>query len=163
MFLVNLIPVYRYNSFGVYFYTTSADEIGTTTIGSIGKERYVFEGIAFNLSATHQPNTVPFYRYGSHSHLHFYTTNWREIGTNAPGVIVNNWKMEGIMGYVYKTKEPGTCPLYRYFRPGTHLYTVDPCELGVTNPGAIVAQNFKYEGIAAYVFTDFPCNTTVCE
>ncbi|CAF3356937.1 unnamed protein product [Rotaria socialis] len=78
----NQIPLYRYATGDVHFYTTSETEIGTITPGSVGKLGYIFEGIACNLLKEQQPNTIPLYRYGAGSYSHFYTTNWAEIGGN---------------------------------------------------------------------------------
>ncbi|CAF4348635.1 unnamed protein product [Rotaria socialis] len=159
----NQIPLYRYATGDLHFYTTSETEIGTITPGSVGKLGYIFEGIACNLLKEQQPNTIPLYRYGAGSYSHFYTTNWAEIGTNAPGTVVNGWTMEGILGYVYGTKQPDTCPLYRYWKPGQHFYTVDPCEIGVVKPGSIGSHGFKSEGMVAYVLTTFKCETIACQ
>ncbi len=40
------IPLYRYWNGKEHFYTTDANEIGTTTAGKIGKYSYTSEGIA---------------------------------------------------------------------------------------------------------------------
>ncbi|CAF3936813.1 unnamed protein product, partial [Rotaria sp. Silwood1] len=144
-----------------HFYTTSADEIGTITPGAVGKHGYVFEGVACNIFATPEPNTIPLYRYAAGLYSHFYTTNWAEIGTDAVGAVANGWLMEGIIGYVYSTKQPGTCPLYRYLNHD-HFYTVNPCEIGIIIPGLIGSNGYKLEGIAAYVLTTFKCDTIAC-
>ncbi|CAF2743129.1 unnamed protein product [Rotaria sp. Silwood2] len=86
----NVIPLYRYAGGGAYFYTTSVDEIGTIMPGGIGKYQYVFEGVACNIFATLQPNTIPLYRYSANTYSHFYTTNWAEIGTDVPDNFNNN-------------------------------------------------------------------------
>ncbi|CAF4551747.1 unnamed protein product [Rotaria socialis] len=72
-------------------------------------------------------------------------------------------KLEGILGYVYGTKQRDACPLYRYWKSGQHFYTVDPCEIGVAKPGSIGSHGFKSEGIAAYVLTTFKCETIACQ
>ena len=162
--LLDVIPLYRYyyGRAGAYFYTTSAAEIGTIKPGTVGRYGWVSEGVACYILRTPQPNTIPFYRYGRALYSHFYTTSWRETGTNVLGQVSNGWTMEGTLGYVYRTKQPGTCPLYRYYRPDQHFYTVNPCEIGVVRPGVTGVNSFKLEGIAAYVYTTFQCGTPAC-
>jgi hypothetical protein len=74
--------------------------------------------------------------------------------------------MEGIIGYVYPTQPLGTCPFYPYaqIHNSQHLYTVHPCEIRTTTPGEVGRHNYKFEGIAAYVFTSLPCphDITAC-
>ncbi|CAF4927865.1 unnamed protein product [Rotaria socialis] len=72
-------------------------------------------------------------------------------------------KLEGILGYVYGTKQPDACRLYRYWKSGQHFYTVDPCEIGVAKPGSIGSHGFKSEGMVAYVLTTFKCETIACQ
>lgn len=161
----NGIPLYRYVGPHGHFYTTSADEIGTTTPKAVGKHGLVSEGVICEIFSTKITGTVPLYRYASAISNHFYTTNWKETGAETQGAVVGQWANEGIMGYVYSTKQPGTCALYRYVQVGTgrHFYTVYSCEIGVTTPGAVGRHNFKSEGIQCYVLTSaFPCEPSVC-
>ncbi|CAF1545411.1 unnamed protein product [Didymodactylos carnosus] len=160
------VPFYRYSK-GIYdhFYTINAAEIGTTSSGQVGQYGYVFEGIACNVYPTFgEPNTVPLYRYvRPGSTYHFYTTSTSEIGTISPGATLNGYTCEGVAGYVYKTRQPGTCPFHRYYNSqyNQHFYTVSPCEIGVTVPGLVGKYNYKYEGIAAYVITSYPCDQNI--
>jgi len=72
---------------------------------------------------------------------HFYTTNWNELRSGAHG-----WRYEGIQCYVFKSKQHGTVPLYRYWNPGgDHFYTTNWNEL---RNGA---HGWRLEGIQCYV------------
>ncbi|CAF1461411.1 unnamed protein product [Didymodactylos carnosus] len=157
------VPFYRYSNSNDHFYTTNADEIGTTTPGALGRFGYRYEAVACEIfpSALSAVNIVPLYRYVSTSSpRHFYSINWQEIGTHTPGVATNGYRSEGIAGYVYPTKQPGTCPLYRYIknREQRHFYTVNPCEIGSITPGVVGQHGYRFEQIAAYVVTSYPCN-----
>ncbi|CAF1413762.1 unnamed protein product [Didymodactylos carnosus] len=160
------VPFYRYSR-GTYdhFYTANAAEIGTIQPGQAGRFGYVYEGIACNVYPRFgEPNSVPFYRYVRPlTTYHFYTTNASEIGTISPGSTLQGYTYEGVAGYVYNTKQPGTCPFHRYYnlQYNQHFYTVNLCEIGVTVPGQVGNFNYRYEGIAAYVITSYPCNKTI--
>lgn len=103
--LMGTIPLYRYWAGGDiidHFYTTNAEEIGTTTNGEKGTDGYICEGITGYCYATAMNGTIPLYRYYSEqSKDHFYTTNPQEIGTTAIGEIGHfDYKSEGIVCYV---------------------------------------------------------------
>ena len=98
------VPLYRYwkPSANDHFYTTNADEIGTTTPGQTGKHGYKSEGVAGFCMRHQYSNTVPLYRYwkGSVSD-HLYTTNVHEIGTVTSGQVgYHGYKSERIQCYV---------------------------------------------------------------
>ncbi|CAF2632981.1 unnamed protein product [Rotaria sp. Silwood2] len=155
-----LVPLYRYAR-GAYdhFYTTYSEEIGTTTPGSIGRFNYVAEGVQCKIydAKDFQPQfTLPLYRYVNiRSAQHFYTTSWQEIGTNAVGVTIGVWKCEGIAGYIYSMRRPGTEPLHRYYHrnKNAHFYTTYAGEIGTITPGAVGKFGYTYEGVAGYVVT----------
>ena len=89
-------------------------------------------------------NTVPLYRYwNGRIGDHFYTTNWRELGTGKHG-----WRYEGIQCHVLPQRRRGSVPLYRYWngRIGDHFYTTNWRELGSGRYG------WRYEGIQCYVY-----------
>jgi len=93
------VPLYRYwkEHGSDHFYTTNANEIGTTTPGKIGNDGYKFEGIAGYCFSTRVAGTVPFYRYWKSSITdHFYTTNWAELGKGKDG-----WEFQGVQCYVF--------------------------------------------------------------
>ena len=98
------VPLYRYwkSSASDHFYTTSNEEIGTTTHGQVGRHGYASEGIAGYCYPTQKEGTVPMYRYwNQHNHDHFYTTNIHEIGTvTAKEVGRDGYISEGVVCYV---------------------------------------------------------------
>ncbi|XP_019862934.1 PREDICTED: uncharacterized protein LOC109591703, partial [Amphimedon queenslandica] len=137
----SLVPLYRYlgSSNGTnHFYTTSPDEIGTTTPGQIDKRGYRSEGIAAYIYADPPllvaPAVVPLYRYyheGIRDHL--YTTDFNELacGEGNP----DGYNYEGIQGYCFKNSLPGiNRPLYRYWSDNAndHFYTTNESEIGTT-------------------------------
>lgn len=102
------IPLYRYYSSGAtdHFYTTNANEIGTTTPGQVGNHGYRSEGIAGYCFAGEIPGfTVPLYRYYQGSRRdHFYTTAASEIGTIVHGDVgQHGYRSEGIACWVIPT------------------------------------------------------------
>ena len=105
-----LVPVYRYFDGKDHLFTTSAQEIGTTTLGQVGAYNYRCEGIAFYAYSTTtstctstagQPTTfIPVYRYFNGADR-LYTTNAKEIGTTTPGAVgAYNYRFETIAFYV---------------------------------------------------------------
>ena len=95
-----LKPLYRYGNGIDHFYTTNANEIGTTVPGVTGNYGYVSEGIAAYCYAMRRLNTVPLYRY--YNGVHFYTTNANEIGTIVLGHVGRyGYKYEGVACYVF--------------------------------------------------------------
>ena len=99
------VPLYRYwnSAIADHFYTTSRNEIGTTTPGVLGNYGYTSEGIAGYCYPSQHEETVPLYRYwNSAAGDHLYTTESVEIGTTTPGQVGNyNYLYEGISCYVY--------------------------------------------------------------
>ena len=98
------VPLYRYwrSAVSDHFYTTSSQEIGTTTPGVTGRHGYVSEGITGYCFPHAVAGTVPLYRYwkGSVSD-HFYTTNAAEIGTTVSGQVGRHgYHSEGVVCYV---------------------------------------------------------------
>lgn len=90
------VPLYRYFNGREHFYTTNANEIGTTTAGVLGKHGYRSEGVAGYCYPTQAHYTIPLYRYWNPSiGDHFYTTNCLEIGFHH-----HSWHYEGIQCYV---------------------------------------------------------------
>jgi len=99
------IPVYRYFNAQVsdHFYTTKAEEIGTTSgQGNLG---YSSEGVLGYIAATPLPGTIPVHRYYNASTSdHLYTTNANEIGaTHQQGAVGQfGYVYEGVLGYAYQ-------------------------------------------------------------
>lgn len=135
-----------------HFYTTNANEIGTTTPGQVGNHGYRCEGIAFYVYANPGPGRAALYRYW-HSGVnnHFYTTNANEIGTTTPGQVGRyGYKSEGITGYVMTS---GTNPVFRYFYGGSnanHFYTQNANEIGTFFSGQEGRYGYRSEGIGFY-------------
>ena len=103
--VMGTVPLYRYwagDSVINHFYTTNAQEIGTTTKGQRGAYGYVSEGIVAYCFPTAMCGTIPLYRYFNQNIKdHFYTTNSQEIGTVTPGEIGRyGYRSEGIVCYV---------------------------------------------------------------
>ena len=104
--VLNSVPLYRYWKASVndHFYTTNADEIGTTTPGQTGNHGYKSEGVAGFCMPQQTAGTciIPLYRYWRPSVSdHFYTTNIQEIGTATPGQVgKGGYQSEGIECYV---------------------------------------------------------------
>ena len=133
-----------------HFYTTDANEIGTTTYGQVNKG-FKSEGYQCRIFPRREASTQPLYRYYN-GRNHFYTLHSAEIGTTTAGVVGNyGYKSEGIAGYCYPQEEAGTIPLYRYHGNGDHFYTTDPAEIGTVVPGAVGHHGYKAEGITCHV------------
>ncbi len=91
---------------------------------------------------------VPVYRmYSPYVTDHLYTTSYNEYTKGAVNV---GYSQEGILGYLYLTKVPGTVPLYRMYSPYVldHLYTTsyDEYTTGAVNVG------YRQEGILGYLY-----------
>ena len=95
-----VIPLHRYYVGGQnpnHFYTTDANEIGTTTVGKQGKYGYVYEGVPGYCYKTQVPGTFPLHRfYGERNNDHFYTKGYLPHEVAAAG-----YKYEKIQCYVY--------------------------------------------------------------
>ena len=102
------VPLYRYFNAKLndYFFTTNAAEVGTTTFGQEGKSGYVSQGIACYVFKQQSdfPELFPLYRYFNDKKSdHIYTTDATEFGTTKLGEVgLNNYRSEGIVGWVWK-------------------------------------------------------------
>jgi len=93
------VPLYRYWNGQDHFYTTNADEIGTSNPGTVGRYGYKSEGIAGYCFPEATTGTTPLYRY--YKREHFYATDSSEIGTTTPGQRGNHgYVSEGVACYV---------------------------------------------------------------
>jgi hypothetical protein len=101
---------------------------------------YVPEGVRFYLSLTSQQGMVPLYRYVDWRGTHFYSTS-RRAGSQFGG------RVEGVLGYLYSERQPGTVALHAWFDPytGQHAYTTD------AEPG--MEQNFEYLGVLGHTMS----------
>ena len=97
-----------------------------------------------------------FYRYWNSKNVdHFYTTNIAEIGTGVAGTRGRHgYISEGTQCRIYKSRKPGTVPLYRYYNSHVcdHFYTTNSHEIGTTTPGRYGKHKYKSEGIAGYCY-----------
>ena len=95
------VPLYRYYNGHDHFYTTNANEIGTTVPGVTGKHGYKSEGIAgycFPHDTAQSDGDTPLYRaYNSGNGDHFYTTSVQEM---VQATLPTRWTFEGITCYV---------------------------------------------------------------
>jgi len=132
-----------------HFYTANYNELKR------GNRNWKYEGVQCQISQYWQPETAPLYRYLLPGKDHFYTTNINEIGTSTPGQKgKHGYVSEGVTGYCFYAKKPGTIPLYRYYhgRKQNHFYTTNAKEIGVTRNGRIGRHGYKSEGVACYVY-----------
>jgi len=134
------IPFYRYYRSDMvnHFYTTNYNDLRG------GDSTYRYEGVECKIYSSQVSGTVPLYRYYYPHADHFYTTNIKEIGTATKGKYGNHgYRSEGVAGYCYPTRVPGTTALYRHWRPSSrnHFYR--------TSGGTV--SGYIYEGIACYV------------
>jgi len=150
------VPIYRYWHEGTkdHFYTSNAQEIGTTHVGQVGNHGYKFEGIiGYAYPAQHNVKAVHRY-YHSTTHDHFYTTNEAEIGTTQHGQTGNHgYLCEGISFHVFTHPHAGLVPVYRYWHEGTkdHFYSSNAAEIGTTHEGQVGNHGYKCEGVLGYV------------
>ncbi|CAF3142877.1 unnamed protein product [Rotaria socialis] len=159
IYLGHLVPFHRYvQTSNRHFYTTNAEEIGTTFVDDTEQYDFKYEKIAcqiFDPKASQPANTVPLYRFVSQEKYYFYTTSLQEFDTNVPDVSMDFWKSDGIAGYVYSEQKDGTVPFYRYYNSlqDEYFYTTNAGEIGTVTPGAVGKGGYKSEGIAAYVIS----------
>jgi len=153
----HLNMVHRYYHEGVkdHFYTTDKEEIGTTIPGAVGKHGYKSEGLAFYIFTHHHLGLKPVYRYyKDNMKNHFYTANPDEIGTTEYRKSgKNGYVSEGVLGYMSPVNFSGSIPVYRYYcnRDSDHFYTVNPEEIGTSQPGLTSQNGYTCEGILGYV------------
>lgn len=113
------VPVHRWYKHNTtmqdHFYTTDASGEAAPHAG------YVYEGIAFYLFATQQPDTVALNRW-FHPRIgdHFYTTH--STGEAAPAA---GYVREGITGYVYTKPLHGSVQLWRWYHSRKFRFTFD--------------------------------------
>jgi len=161
------VPIYRYyhEQNRDHFYTTKAEEIGTTNVGQVGNHGYKFEAIlGYGYPVDHHIAIVHRYWHEG-NHDHFYTTNGGEIGTTEKGHVGNHgYKSEGPAFLIFTQQLHGTVPVYRYWKEDghDHFYSANPAEIGATNVGQVGNFGYKCEGVLGYVAAhDFAGSTPI--
>lgn len=153
-----LVPLYMaYSASSTdHFYTVDLDQYNIAI--SYG---FAPKGVVAYLESTNAPNTQPFRRYYASALTdHFYTHLVSEqeyvLDVNHERPASERWEYEGVEGYIYTTKVPGSIALYRlnkYTINGgngdlDHYYTTS-----LTQKDAYVRQGWLYDGIAGYVYS----------
>lgn len=135
------------NNYNIYkhFYTTSFEELY-----KYSDNRFVESSMG--LIMDHQiAGTKPLYRFfNATSFDHFYTANYDEYKRLRE--TSKTYKYEGIVGYVFSTKQRGYNAVHRLYngQTGEHFYTISEEEATeYENRG------FKYERIECYVLNDY--------
>lgn len=120
-------PLYRLTSLTAHdrLYTTSTQERDRAL-----QEGFRNEGIAGYVATSQIPGTLPLYRLAKQngaSTEHFYTDNTSERDR---AISQLGFHLEGIVGYVPTSAQPGTAVLMRLQQPGTgeYLYTTSQAE-----------------------------------
>jgi len=139
---------YRKAETGDNLYTTDTTEIGTTKFLEVGKNGYMYLGVACKIYPESVEGTKTLHRYvrKSNSATHIYTINDKEIEAITAS---NEWRFEKYAGDCYPTQRENTIPLYRYRKGEAYEYTVKPNK-GRFTPG-VSRDGFTFEGIACYV------------
>lgn len=124
--LMNVKPIYRYCYKGNHLYTIDWNEKGAGSTSS--NTGWYYEGIAYFIPESEQPDTKAFNRYArtyaGPLYDHFYTTDSRAS-------VSSSYSYEGMLGYIYEwVQKPNTVPLYQYYKSSTkdHFYTTDMTE-----------------------------------
>lgn len=122
---------------GDHFYKTAWRDVYAAS--GFGWE---FERMECAIYRSPQTGTIPLFGYHNNEN-HFYTTNISEMGSGS-----GEWRLDGVVGYVYGSQQPNTIPLHRYIsKDGVrHLYSADFNELGSGNG------DWSYEGVSCWVY-----------
>ncbi|MDM8569671.1 CAP domain-containing protein, partial [Thiotrichales bacterium HSG1] len=141
-------PVYRFFSGknNHFFYTISADE-KDWIISDL--ETWEYEYVGYNAYKNQVDGTVPVYRFWSdNKQVHFFTTSAEEKDWIMNNFSTKSWNYERISWYVYKTEQPNTIPVYRFWSDTFqgHLFTADVDEKNRYESDP----NWTYERIAFY-------------
>ncbi|MFC4174048.1 hypothetical protein ACFOYU_18675 [Microvirga sp. GCM10011540] len=129
-----------------HFYTslvTEKDEL------LVQHPNFIFEGNAFDTSATALNGIDVFRFYNQNTNTHFYTTSVPERDHLI--TTYSHFKFEGTVYYAHAEDGGGQYdPLYRFYNTdtGTHFYTVNEAE---RDNVILTLPQYKYEGIAYYV------------
>mmetsp|Transcript_88473 Transcript_88473/g.229555 ORF Transcript_88473/g.229555 Transcript_88473/m.229555 type:complete len:482 (+) Transcript_88473:68-1513(+) len=153
-----LVDLLRYWHPGVmdHVYTADWAELGSS------KEGWKYEGVIGRLSKTPTHGATPLYRYWrQRSHNHFYTTDVMAVRQTVPGrfgqrryglLQFSRYKYEGIAGYCWLKRVPGSIPLFHYFKKKglsntDDFYTTNREELAKKSHG------YRYRGVTCWVMS----------
>lgn len=120
---------------------------------SIWAHGYSGQPVVVYLEKKQQPNTKPFMRFYNHIPYsdHFYTTSDAERDI----VLANGFTYEGIEGYIYEIRVPGTVALHRFARfdgyTGDLVHTYEIDEGGFLQ-WWLPYLGWQYDGVAGYVY-----------
>lgn len=124
--------------------------VGTASVGRITDAGRNSPNQLLNTQRLGGTRTALFRYSNSQSGGHFYSRDWNELGGGR-----NNFRYDGVTGYVSVKALPNTIPLYRYFNANTGQYRAT---IHSGNPGAI--GTWTYQGIMGYVPTTVSPETT---
>jgi 6,7-dimethyl-8-ribityllumazine synthase len=145
-----LVPIHR------FYHPGHLDHLYSTNVSEGTPHGYASEGVAFQLSSSPAAGLVPVYRYWrAEVKDHFYTTNVSEMGTVTPGSMGKfGYVCEGVLGYISPVSQPGTVPVYRYWKESVsdHFYTTNASEIGAVVQGSTGNHGYVCEGVLGYSF-----------
>lgn len=147
------VPVYRFfNRFAAsHFYTTSETE-RAAILANPALAHLLFEGPAFQASATPADGFTPVYRFfNGLTGVHFYTISASERDAIIANPLLRHYAFEGIAYYAGLAAADGLMPLYRFYVPsrGFHFYTASAAERNSIRNA--LSHVYTYEGISSYV------------
>ncbi|MBO0346817.1 FG-GAP-like repeat-containing protein [Roseibium limicola] len=129
---------------GTHFYTGSEQERD----GLRGSGFFIFEGNAFDSSATEETGIAVFRFYNTETNAHFYTADAAERDFVVSAY--SNYVYEGTAYFAYSEGGEGRQGLHRFYNSETkaHFYTASDAEQEYV---ANTYEAYHYEGIAYYV------------
>lgn len=148
------VNLYRFWSakYSGHFFTASGNE-KNHVITAYSDYVWKYENVAYQVFEQQVTDTYPVYRFWSAKYSgHFYTISEIEKASVIDNYSDDIWKYEGVAYYTYKTQQPNTKPVYRFWssKYKHHFYTASEAE---KNEVISKYDNYtwKYEGIAWYV------------
>ena len=144
--------VYRYVADRHYYSANQSENVasGVNNTGPL----FSFEGPAFTILTIPLPGTIPWYRCMEAFYDTLYKANWEAIVSNLTSIVSNGVNKTDVMGYVYRTPQRNSVPLYHYVHNTSleHFYTIYAAEINTTTRGQTGRHGFISQGAAAYVF-----------
>ncbi len=124
--------------------------------------------LRWNAAATPAPppppppglSLAPVYRfYSSRYRGHFFTISEAEKN-NLVANLSSDWRYEGISYYAFTGAAAGTVPLYRFWSDRYHGHFFTTSEAEKNNIVANLSRDWRYEGVAYYVYPDASAGRT---